>query len=263
MGARDAGDAWAPLAGPFVDRHYGLLRGRVRTEVIHHQLGDHLAPPPVAVVDVGGGAGNQSVPLAQLGYAVTIADPSPAMLERARRRLADEPPEVAGRVTLVEVDGRAAPSVLGAGRFGAVLCHGVLPYVEEPAPFVGALGALAAPGGVVSVVAKNARSLALRPGLRGRWAEARAGFDQRRSVNGLGVETRADTVEEVSHWLEAAGATPVAWYGVRLFTDATDEPLAPGATVPPEVLAAELEAARRDPYRQLSRLFHVVALKGR
>src|SRR6187455_2403682 len=105
-------DRWAPHADQFVDGHYGSLRGRVRTHVIHEHLREHLAPPPLRIVDVGGGAGHQSVPLARLGYDVTIVDPSPAMLERAGRLVAGEDRDVAARVTLVEATGVQAPAAL-------------------------------------------------------------------------------------------------------------------------------------------------------
>lgn len=249
-------DAWAAHAPAFVDGHYRSVRGRVRTHVIHRQLLDHLPPPPAAVVDVGGGAGHQSLPLARAGYEVTVVDPSAAMLDRAAGRLAAEPAEVRARVRLVRASGEAAPAVLGEG-FGAVLCHGVVMYLPDPAPLVAALCALAAPGGVVSIVARNGRALAVRPALRGEWAEALAAFDATASVNGLGLLARGDTVEGLSALLEAGGVDPVAWYGVRLFTDGWlgEEP-----ELTDDLLAVEVEAARRDPYRQLSRLFHLVAV---
>ncbi|MDZ7675818.1 MAG: hypothetical protein U5K30_12225 [Acidimicrobiales bacterium] len=83
-------DPWADHVEEFVDRHYSSLRGRVRTHVVHQHLVEHLPAPPARIVDVDGGAGHQSIPLARLGHDVTIADPSPAMLERARQRLDGE-----------------------------------------------------------------------------------------------------------------------------------------------------------------------------
>ena len=80
-----ADDVWAPLAERFVDGHYGTLRGRVRTHVIACHLREHLPRPPAALVDVGGGAGNQSIPLARDGYQVAIVDPSAAMLAKELR----------------------------------------------------------------------------------------------------------------------------------------------------------------------------------
>jgi S-adenosylmethionine-dependent methyltransferase len=204
-------------------------------------------------------AGNQSIPLARRGHEVTIADPSPAMLDRARQALADEAPEVRDRVRLVCCDGEDAPETLGE-TFDGVLCHGVVMYVEEPDPFVAALCDLAAPGGVVSIVAKNADVLAARPAQEARWADALAAFDADRQVNGLGIDTRADRIDDLSALLADHGVDPIAWYGVRLFTDAwsPDRPLEDPEH---DVLAVELEASRRDPYRQLSRLFHLVGTK--
>ena len=252
-------DDWAAHVEAFVDDHYASLRGRVRTHVIDRHLAAHLAPAG-RIVDVGGGAGNQSIPLARRGHEVTIADPSPAMLDRARRALGEESSEVRGRVRLVRCSGEDAPATLGQ-TFDGVLCHGVVMYVDDPAPFVAALAALAVPGGVVSIVAKNADVLAARPAQEGRWADALAAFDTDRQVNGLGIDTRADRIDDLSELLARHGVDPVAWYGVRLFTDAwspdrrADDP-------EEDVLAVELEASRRDPYRRLSRLFHLVGIKG-
>ena len=122
-------------------------------------------------------------------------DPSQAMLAKAEARLASEPAEVAGRVRVVRAGAEEARDALGGARFAGVLCHGVIMYVDDPRPFVAALADLAEPGGIVSLVAKNARALATRPALDGNWAGALAAFDTDRQVNGLGLATRADTVE--------------------------------------------------------------------
>jgi SAM-dependent methyltransferase len=240
--------------------HYDTVRGRVRTEVVHRQLLEHLPPAPGALVDVGGGAGTQSIPLARRGWRVTIVDPAPAMLERAAAALADEPLDVAARVTLVEGSGEDAPALVDAGAFGAVLCHGVLMYLDDPAPMLDALAALAAPAAVVSVVATNRHALADRPARRGQWREALALFDADRYVNGLGLDARADDPDAVADALDARGIDAVRWYGVRVFTDAG--PIADEVDVDEDAaLAVEWEAGRRDPYRWSSRLFHLVGTR--
>ena len=251
-------DSWAELADKFVGGHYGSLRGRVRTHVIDRQLRWHLPPPPAELVDIGGGAGHQALPLARDGYRVTLVDPSPTMLQRAHGQIAAEADEVAARIRLVEGSGETAPELLDGQRFAGVLCHGVLMYLEKPEAMVAALAELAAPGAIVSVVAKNARTLAARPALAGDWEAALAAFDADRQVNGLGLDTRGDTVEDLEALLQAQRLNPVAWYGVRLFTDGWAQNL-PSEDATDDLLAVELEASRRDPYRQLSRLFHLVA----
>src|SRR5580698_9852979 len=92
-------DTWAGLADRFVDKAYASVKGYVRTYVMHHQLLEHLPPPPGSVLDVGGGAGHQSFPLARAGYDVTLLDPSQAMLDKAQQNLARLPAEAQRRVT--------------------------------------------------------------------------------------------------------------------------------------------------------------------
>ncbi len=74
-------------------------------------------------------------------------------------------------------------------------------YLDDPEPLVAVLADLAADGGVVSIAAKNAATLAVRPALAGDWKQALASFDATRQVNGLDVDTRADTVEGLSTML--------------------------------------------------------------
>lgn len=254
------------MADQFADEAYASVKGLVRTYVLHQQLLEHLPPPPASVLDVGAGAGHQSFPLAQAGYDVTLLDPSPAMLSKAHQRLQRLPGEVQRRVTLVEADGENADEAVDGQRFAAVLCHGVLGYLEQPEPLVDQLCRCAAAGGIVSIMTGNARAGAVRPALERRWDDALAAFDARTEIGVLGVRARADTVEEISELVRSRGVEPLRWYGVWLFVDWLDFS---GAKLDPSdstqvaaVAAVELEASRRDPYRQLSRVFHLVGRKG-
>jgi SAM-dependent methyltransferase len=253
-------DAWKALADPFVEGAYATVKGQVRTYVLHQQLLRHLPPPSASVLDVGGGAGHQSLPLARLGYDVTILDPSTAMLAKAEERLAQEPSEVRSRVRLVRAAGESAVEATGDRRFAAVLCHGVLMYLPAPEPLLDVLCRCVEPGGVVSVMALNAATMAVRPALEHRWADALAGFDATSETGVLGASTRGDTVEHLSALLRRGGVEPRAWYGVWLFSDWMDLPLAD--TDVEAVAEVELQASLRDPYRQLSRVFHLVGTGG-
>lgn len=240
-------DPWAGPAGQRFVEYYRSLPGMVRTHVIDRHLRAHVAAAPARIVDVGGGAGTQSLPLARRGHPVTIIDPSSAMLARARRMLAREPAEVAGLVRLIEASGEEAHDAVGNERFAAVLCHGVVSYLDDASDLLAVLCTLADPGGVVSLVAKNRRALALRPALEQRWSDALAAFDVQHETNRLGLRTRADTVDDLTARLAGHRVAREAWYGVRLFV---------------ALLDVEFEASRRDPYRQLSRLFHLIGRKA-
>ena len=259
-------DTWAALADQFVDEAYASVKGRVRTYVMHQQLLEHLPEAPATVLDVGGGAGNQSFPLAQAGYDVTLLDPSQAMLDKARHRLEQMPAETQRRVTLLQADGENAEEAVNGRRFAAVLCHGVLGYLEQPEPLVDQLCRCASPGGVVSIMTGNAKATAVQPALERRWDDALAAFDTRTGIGVLGVRGRADTVEEVSELMRSGGVEPLRWYGVWLFVDWLEFS---GAELDPSdsqqvaaTAAVELEASRRDPYRQLSRVFHLLGRKS-
>ncbi len=253
-------DPWAPLADAFVDGAYATVKGQVRTRVLHQQLLRHLPDRPVTVLDVGGGAAHQSLPLARLGHAVTLLDPSEAMLAKAQQRLAAEPDDVRRRVRLVLADAEGAEQAVGGQTYDVVLCHGVLMYVPDPAPVLAALCLRVAPGGLLSVMALNAETLAVRPALDGRWADALAAFDAAGETGVLGTPTRADTVAGLSALMRQGSLDPGPWYGVWLFTDWRELP--PDTTDVAAVAAVELEASLRDPYRRLSRVFHLVGSRA-
>ena len=120
----------------------GILRQVVRHELVDRGLSEHFPGPPASIADVGGGAGQQAIPLSRRGYRVTIIDPSPKMLAEARKRLAREDAGVRRGVRLVEGTGERAHQTLGGETFDAVLCHGVLMYLEDPRPMIHALSAL-------------------------------------------------------------------------------------------------------------------------
>lgn len=71
------------------------------------------------VLEVGCGTGRVLVPTARAGIAVTGLDLSPQMLAVCREKLAAEPPEVRGRVRLIEADMRRFD--LGR-RFALITC---------------------------------------------------------------------------------------------------------------------------------------------
>ena len=122
-----------------------------------------------------------------------------------------------------------------------------------------ALSTLARPGGIVSVLTKNASALAARPALEGRYGDALSILGADRDRGRLGVMTRGDTVEGLTAAFAEAGLTVEQWYGVRVFTDHLGDST-PGEDLP-EMMELEWEAGKRDPYRLVGRLIHMVGRK--
>ena len=181
------------------------------------------------------------------------------MLAEARQRLAREEAGVRQRVWLVGGTGERTHETLGGEMFDAVLCHGVLMYLEDPRPMIRALSALLRPGGIVSVLAKNATALAMRSALEGRYQDALSSLKVERDRGRFGFITRGDTVENLYEAFREAGVEALQWYGVRVFTDHLGDRM-PGEDLP-EVFELEWEAGRREPYKSVARLLHLVGRK--
>lgn len=214
------------------------------------------------VLDVGMGQGTQALRLARAGHKVTGVEQDPAMVAAARAALGAEPEGIQGRVRIVEGDGRETGVHFLPGSFDVVLCHGVLMYVEEPDALLAGLARMLAPGGLLSLLVRNADALAMRPGLAGDWAGAMAAFDSTQYRNRLGLEARADRLDAVSASLAGIAAPLHAWYGVRVFTDnAADDAAVPGDAELAALLAAEERAGRSDPYRRVAALLHVCGVR--
>ena len=236
----------------------GRLRDVVRQEVLRSQLAGlpQLRRPPARVLDVGCGQGTQALHLARAGHAVTGIDPSAELLAAFEHALAGEPAAVAARVRLIRGAGENAPE-LAEGPFDLVLCHGVLMYLGDITPVLTALCQLTDAGGAISLLVRNGLATSMRDGLCGNWAAALAAFDTVDYVNRLGLPARAHAPADVDEVLAPLGWQRREWFGVRVFTDHLDEP-APGPARLADLIAAEREAGRRDPYRSVAALLHLV-----
>ncbi len=259
---------------PWLSR-LGNLRNVVRQELVSRQLAAHLPPQggplrALDVLDVGAGQGTQALRLARLGHRVTAVEPSARMREAFDREAAALPADARERVTLLAGDITALADITGAAAYDVVLCQGVLMYLPHAGPAIAGLARCAAPGGLVSVVARNADALAWRPATRHDWVAALALLDEQERAaaegrdpsyrNEIGVPARADRLDDLTAALETEGLHVEEWYGVRV---ASDNVPVDAPTPPPDELArildVEEQLGRADPYRRLGTLLHVVA----
>ncbi|WP_369213427.1 class I SAM-dependent methyltransferase [Streptomyces flavofungini] len=214
------------------------------------------------VLDVGMGQGTQALRLARAGHKVTGVEQDAEMIAAAREALAQEPEGIQSRVRIIEGDGHQTGVHFLPGSFDVVLCHGVLMYVEEPDALLAGLARMLAPGGLLSLLVRNAEALAMRPGLSGDWRGAIDAFDSDTYRNRIGVDARADRLDTLSATLAGIAAPLQAWYGVRVFTDT----LRDGEALPEEwdydaLLTAEERAGRTDPYRRVAALLHLCGVR--
>ncbi|MGI5483156.1 class I SAM-dependent methyltransferase [Streptomyces lavendofoliae] len=250
------------------------MRDTVRQELVARQLDEQIAARyPVGqrlrILDVGMGQGAQALRLARAGHALTGLESDPEMLRAAREALASEPAGIRERVRLIEGDGRETGVHFLPGSFDVVLCHGVLMYVEEPDAMLAGLARMLAPGGLLSLLVRNADALAMRPGLAGDWSGALAAFasdacsPEEGTPSRPGLPVRADRLETLTATLAGIAAPLQAWYGVRVFTDhvPTGEGL-PAAEELERLLAAEDRAGRTEPYRRVAALLHLCGVRG-
>ncbi|MEV0012692.1 methyltransferase domain-containing protein [Streptomyces sp. NPDC051840] len=244
------------------------MRNTVRQELVARQLDEQIASRfPVGrrlrVLDVGMGQGTQALRLARAGHTVTGLESDAEMLSSAREALAGEPEGIRERVRLIEGDGRETGVHFLPGSFDVVLCHGVLMYVPEPDPLLAGLARMLAPGGLLSLLVRNADALAMRPAAAGDFAAALAAFDTDTYTNRLGLDVRADRLVALRATLAGIAAPLHAWYGVRVFTDdVSNEAELPGPEELARIFDAEDRAGRTDPYRGVAALLHLCGVRG-
>jgi len=243
--------------------HLGTLRQVVRQAVVARQLAESLPDlPPLRVLDIGCGQGTQALLLARRGHIVAGLDPSARLLDDFRAALAAEPPEVGARVRLVQGEAEAITDLFAPASFDVVLCQGVLMYFPEPGPLLDAIVRVVVPGGIVSLLVRNGDALAMRPGLLGDWDGVGKAFDGVAYRNRIGVDARADRLEDLTATLARRRMPVTRWYGVRVFTDtaASDAPLPDDATLD-AIVRSEERAGRTDPYRHVAALLHLIAVR--
>ncbi|MFF4411804.1 class I SAM-dependent methyltransferase [Streptosporangium sp. NPDC001559] len=238
------------------------VRTAVVWDVLRAVLADRVAATGrdrLDIVDAGGGTGGFAVPLAGLGHAVTVVDPSPDSLAALERRAA----EAGVGVRALQGDAADLKEILPTDGADLVLCHSVLEYVEDPAGALGAIAGLLREGGAISVLAANPLAAALHRSIAGRFDEALQVLDDPQGRWGDRDPTpRRFTRETLAVLLSAAGLTPGEVHGVRIFADLVPSRLLDGEPGAARALVALEQAAAAHPVlRDIATQLHVLGRK--
>lgn len=241
-------------------------RNPARTAVVWEVLRSALAayqgaPRSLQVLDVGGGTGGFAVPLAELGYSVTVVDPSPDSLAALERRAAEA--GVGDLVVAHQGDAADVVSLLGAESVAAVLCHSVLEVVDDPAAAMRALVEVLLPRGTASVLVANRVAATVARVAAGRLAEARDLMASEAGVIGHGDPLRRRfTLDGIRDLVGASGLRPVSVHGVRIFADIAPAALIEGDVAAAEELVALEHSVATDPaYLSMATSLHLLAEK--
>lgn len=247
-----------------VDRRRRSVRTVLVAEALRVALAGSGRTDPTAgldIVDLGGGTGGFAVPLAAEGHRVTVVDPSPDALASLERRASDE--GVSDLVRGVQGDATELAALTGEGKADALLCHGVLEVVDDPAQALQAMASVLRPGGVLSLLVAQRNAVVLARALAGHLTEAHAALhdpDGRWGPNDP-MPRRFDEAG-VCALLDDAGLFVHTVHGVRTFAD-----LVPAAFVDSEPGAAEAlaeleRAASQHPvFRAIAPQLHILATR--
>jgi S-adenosylmethionine-dependent methyltransferase len=250
-------------------------RSAARTAVVWDALRDVLDGTGAGtVLDIGGGTGELAVRVAELGHRVVVVDPSPDALAILARR-ADEH-GVAGLVSGQQGDLDDLPALLAdtgsdtgsdsgtttsTGGVDAVLCHGVLEIVDDPAAALAVLAGVLRPGGTLSLLVNQRHAAVVARAMAGHFAQARALLDPSAGAVPEGPHRRF-TAEEITAVLDEAGFDVGSVHAVRVFVDLVPSSLAdlePGAAQ--ALVDLERAVSTRPEYLTLATQIHLLATR--
>lgn len=235
------------LATRFAAKIYGGTKGAIRLAVLQADLTEVLPQRPLRVLDVGAGLGHMSLWLAQLGHAVTLAEPAEPMLEGARERFA----AADQTATFIQAPWQDLEAHV-EGAFDLVICHAVLEWLAEPEAILPTLHRLTAHEGWLSLAFYNRDALIYRNLLKGAFKKLRnqrfAG--ERQSLTPQRpLDPRELAAQLAPYWRVEASS------GVRVFHDYMYADFQARST-PAELVEMELAYRRHPAFAGLGRYLH-------
>jgi S-adenosylmethionine-dependent methyltransferase len=245
------------LVDRFENKFYASEKGRLRLQLVQRALvaDSHALKQsrPLRILDIGCGLGQMAQWLAAQGHTVVACDLSPAIVERAQARIADQDPQLLERITFLAAPLQSLDGLI-SGKFDLVLFHAVLEWLAEPAAALQAAASWLAPTGELSLLFYNRDSLVFKNLLRSDFRRVEAN-DYAGDQGGLTPSYPLE-IAAVERWVNDNGLSIVQRRGIRTFADYLPHSLdrrIPARVSEAELLDMEWQFSTRSPFRELAR----------
>lgn len=243
-------------------REMALPWQQVRLKVETSNLLRHVGQVGLKILDAGGGNGYASIPFAQNGCQVVVADYSKAMITDGEKLMSEL--GLDKRVTFVEARLEDLSSVICNQDFDVVMCHNVLQYVESIPVVLRSILRPLKSRGIISIVCMNRYSIAYHQAFfRGDLQAAKIAIGATETNTIFESVAHTLAVDEIVSMLEAENCIIQADYGVRCMMDYwgdNERKSEPNTLAQLEELEFALSAEY--PYKLLARFFQVIARKA-
>lgn len=242
------------LADAFEKRIYGSVKGALRLELLHEDLGALRNKKQLDIFDAGCGMGQMALWFTEAGHRITGCDISEKMLSKAREQLAPFQKSVA----LHHAPAQAVAPTLPPQDL--VLIHAVLEWLADPLGTLETVADCVKPGGYLSLLFFNHHSFIYRNALHGTW---RLDYLLDESWIGKGKKLtppHPQKPELLTQWLETHGYTIERYTGIRVFYDHISEPVLEETDID-KLLTLERKYCREETFRNMGRYIHILARK--
>jgi S-adenosylmethionine-dependent methyltransferase len=238
---------------------YKTSRGYVRLGVLWEDL-DKAIPEiktqPLHILDVGGGMGQITLKLAQLGHTITLTDPSKEMLSKAHKAIQTTKLH---NVSVICSDAQNLHKHI-TDTFDIVMCHAVLEWVASPGDVIQALAGFVKPAGKLSLMFLNHNSRVLKRILGGDFTSYLSPKNTQETLQQPAPETFSEAKglheEHVRHLLADYGFVVRSKAGIRIFHDHIPEHLRELDL--PALLELEKNYRATEPFASLARHIHLI-----
>jgi S-adenosylmethionine-dependent methyltransferase len=237
--------------------------GRLRADLTFANLQDFLPTTPevgsLRALDVGCGTGAASVRLARLGVDVTLLDSSTAMLDLAKRAIAEA--GLSDKINVKHGNADQLADILQPKSFDIILFHNVLEYVDDPVAVLrGAVRVMRESSGILSVLVRNQAGEVLKAALQaGDLAAAEHNLSAEWGQESLyGGKVRLFTSEALDATLKDASLSLAARRGVRVLADYLPDQISRSGEYE-RIFALERKLGKRGEFFGVARYMHCLA----